>query len=208
MNKFWLKIFVALHNVSYKIISKLAIRLNGGVHPKHKILNYHQFFVDNIRETENIIDIGCGKGENAFDIAGKAKTVLGVDLKSSNIEYAQKHHSKSNLEYKVMDVVKEPLEQKFDKIVLSNVLEHIEQRVEFLIKLSEISDCILLRVPMISRDWLSVYKKNMGLEYRLDPTHFIEYTRSILEDELKSSGWEIENYTIEFGEFLVVIKRK
>jgi len=58
---------------------------------------------------------------------------------------------------------------------------------------------------MLDRDWLTVYKKNNGYEYRLDKTHFIEYTLTSLKDELVKSGWEISNYDIRFGEFWGVI---
>ena len=214
VNKMFLNFFVKLHNFSYKIISRLAILENGGIHPKHKIMNYHKFFIDNVNENDEILDIGCGKGENAFDIAQKAKKVLGIDIIENNIKTAkEKYHlacqqaGKENLEFLLGDATKYNFDQKFDKIVLSNVLEHIENRIDFLQSLHNISDVILLRVPMIDRDWLSVYKKNKGFEYRLDNTHFIEYTLDELKDELKNAGWKIENYSIQFGEFWGVISK-
>lgn len=214
VNKIILNFFVKLHNFSYKIISRLAILENGGIHPKHKIMNYHKFFIDNIGSSDEILDIGCGKGENAFDIAQKAKKVLGIDIIENNIKIAkEKYHlacrqaGKENLEFLLGDATKYNFEQKFDKIVLSNVLEHIENRIDFLQSLHNISDVILLRVPMIDRDWLSVYKKNKGFEYRLDNTHFIEYTLDELKNELKNAGWKIENYSIQFGEFWGVVKK-
>lgn len=213
VNKIILNFFVKLHNFSYKIISRLAILENGGIHPKHKIMNYHEFFIDNVNENDEILDIGCGKGENAFDIAQKAKKVLGIDILESNIKIAkEKYHlacqqtGKEKLEFLVGDATKYNFDKKFTKIVLSNVLEHIENRIDFLQNLHSITNVILLRVPMIDRDWLSVYKKNKGFEYRLDPTHFIEYSLVELKNELKSAGWKIESYSIQFGEFWGVIK--
>ncbi len=35
---------------------------------------------------------------------------------------------------------------------------------------------LLIRVPVIDRDWIVVIKKELGLEYRLENTHFTEYT--------------------------------
>ncbi|HQF57479.1 MAG TPA: class I SAM-dependent methyltransferase [Candidatus Magasanikbacteria bacterium] len=214
VNKMFLNFFVKLHNFSYKIISRLAILENGGIHPKHKIMNYHKFFIDNIDSNDEILDIGCGKGENAYDIACKAKKVLGIDIVENNIKTAkEKYHlvcrqaGKENLEFLAGDATKYNFNKKFNKIVLSNVLEHIENRIDFLQSLHNISDVILLRVPMIDRDWISVYKKNKGFEYRLDNTHFIEYTLDELKDELKNAGWKIENYSIQFGEFWGVIKK-
>jgi len=204
--KLLLKIFVFLHNISYKIIGKLAIKLNGGVHPKHDIMKYHQFFIDNIMSNESVIDIGCGKGENAFDIAQKAKSVIGIDIKLQNIDIAKSKYVLDNLEYVYGDALTYDFKDKtFDKIVLSNVLEHIDNRVSFLKDLHKLSDVILLRVPMITRDWLAVYEKEQGLEYRLDPTHFVEYELGGLKEELSEGGWVVDSWSIQFGEFWGVL---
>ncbi|MBU0597094.1 methyltransferase domain-containing protein, partial [Patescibacteria group bacterium] len=99
MNSFLLKIFVGLHNISYKIISKLSIKLNNNVHPKHEILNYHKFFVDHVGPTDTVIDIGCGKGENAYDISSKAKEVIAFDINEDNITSAKEHFKRDNLKF-------------------------------------------------------------------------------------------------------------
>ena len=76
--------------------------------------------------------------------------------------------------------------QKFDVIILSNVLEHIENRIEFLQKIKNLAPKILIRVPMINRDWITLYKKELGVEWRLDKTHYIEYTLESSKQKLKS----------------------
>ena len=35
-------------NFLYKVISFLAIKNEGGIHPKHRLIGYHRFFIDNI----------------------------------------------------------------------------------------------------------------------------------------------------------------
>ncbi|PLX28262.1 hypothetical protein C0581_02910 [Candidatus Parcubacteria bacterium] len=202
-----LRFFVWLDNVVYKIISKLAIKDNGGTHPKHYILKYHDFFSDHTDISDTVLDIGCGKGENAFDVAKKVKSVTAIDIKEQNIEYAKKHYGRENIDFVIGDVLTYNFNKKFDKIVFSNVLEHIEDRVNFLKKLHDLSDTILLRVPMLDRDWLVVYKKEKGFEYRLDPTHYIEYTLNSLRKELDESGWNIDSHSVQFGEFWGVIKK-
>ncbi|MFA6427546.1 MAG: class I SAM-dependent methyltransferase [Candidatus Magasanikbacteria bacterium] len=206
MHRLLLYCFVYLHNFSYKVISKLAIVENNGSHPKHRILGYHDFFKRYIDPMDKVIDIGCGTGENAFDIAEKTQKVIGIDINQKNIIYAKKHFVRGNLEFIASDVTTCQFGQRFDKIVFSNVLEHIENRIDFLKKLHAVSDTILLRVPMLDRDWIVLYKKEHGLEYRLDKTHYIEYTLPILRNELEKSGWNIQEYSIQFGEFWGVIK--
>jgi len=38
---------------------------------------------------------------------------------------------------------------------------------------------------MINRDWITLYKKELGVEWRLDKTHYIEYTLESFEKELE-----------------------
>lgn len=198
--------FVAkLDRYTYKIFTILAIETNNGIHPKHEILNYHQFFIDNVGSDDVVLDLGCGRGENAYDIAGTAKKVIGIDLKEPWIQYAKDHYKHDNLEFVLGDVTTYSFDEQIDKIVLSNVLEHIEDRVGFLRNLRKISNVILVRVPMISRDWLSVWKKQQGLEYRLDLSHYIEYTLPDLRREFQESGWQLKDYSVQFGEFWGVI---
>lgn len=199
-------IFIRLHNYSYHKISEYAGYLNDDVHPKHSILNYHKFFVDHILASDRVLDIGSGNGFLAYDVAQKAKEVIGIDIKAYNVSDAKKHYQLPNLEFIVGDATTYEWQGKFDKIILSNVLEHIEDRVALLKNIKKLSNTILLRVPMINRDWLTVYKKNLGYEYRLDNTHYIEYTLEILEDELKQSAWHLASYQINWGEIWAVLE--
>ena len=61
---------------------------------------------------------------------------------------------------------------------------------------------------MIDREWIAVYKKDLGLEYRLDATHFTEYTYEQLKDELNQAGIEILSNHVKFGEIYAVCEAK
>lgn len=197
---------IFLHNLAYRTLNTLVVIDNVEVHPKHDILQYRNFFLDHIGADDRVIDIGCGKGETAFFVSEKAVQVVGMDIKEKNIASAKEKYTRQNLSFIVGDVLAYPFSDSFDAIILSNVLEHIEYRVEFLKKLHDISDIILLRVPLITRDWLAVYKKVHGFEYRLDPTHYIEYTEQELLQEIEDGGWRVEEYSVQFGEWWGVIK--
>jgi hypothetical protein len=53
---------------------------------------------------------------------------------------------------------------------------------------------------MINRDWIVLYKKELGLAYMSDPTHHIEYTLETFIEELHKADLELKNYSIQFGE--------
>ena len=204
--KILLKLALKLHSFSYKLISYLAIKYENGLHPKHRLIGYHEFFTDNIGSEDKVLDIGCGNGSLAKDIAKVAKSVLGVDIDDKLIEKAKRKNSAPNLEYKALDATKDLSDQKFDVIVMSNVLEHIEHRVDFLKKIKPLANKFLFRVPMIDREWVTLYKKEFGMDYRLDTTHFTEFTFAQFKDEFEQAGYRIDFHTVQFGEIWAVIR--
>jgi len=201
-----LKLILRIHSASYRLAGSLAKDLEkDSLHPKHRIMNYHKFFVDNVGENDIVLDIGCGNGALTYDVAKKAKGVVGIDINEKNISIAKSKYSKNNLEYICCNACTKLPDGKYDVIIFSNVLEHIEKRVEYLKLLKKNAPKFLIRVPMLNRSWIDVYKKELGLEYRLDTSHFIEYTRESLEDELDRAGINILSYSIQFGEIWSVV---
>lgn len=203
---FALKIILRAHSFTYRLASFLAQKVEENrLHPKHRLTNYHKFFVDNLTPVDTVLDIGCGNGALAYDLSKKAKKIVGIDLNRGNIEVAKEKYSAPNIEYIVGDVTKDLPNGNFNVILLSNVLEHIEKRVEFLSSLKEKGSKFLIRVPMLNRSWIDLYKKELELEYRLDKTHFVEYTFESFKEELDRAGLRVLNYSIQFGEIWAVV---
>jgi SAM-dependent methyltransferase len=203
--RFLLRIALRLSTFLYKVISVLAIKSEGGIHPKHRLLGYHDFFLKNISENDTVLDIGCGSGALAYDIAEKAKKVVGIDIVPQNIAKAKAKYQRNNIAYMVGDATKDLGTEHFDIIVLSNVLEHIEHRVAFMQSIKDLATTYLIRVPMFDRDWIPLLKKEMGLEWRLDLTHYTEFTKATFEKELRDAGYNIRSLTIQFGEIWAVV---
>ncbi len=74
-------------------------------------------------------------------------------------------------------------------------------------KVRKLANTFLIRVPQLDRDWLTYYKRELGVEYLLDPTHKIEYTMASLSRELKQAGMSIKRASIQFGEIWTVAGR-
>jgi len=206
--KILVKFALRLHNFSYKLSSRFAAKSEGGLHPKHRLMDYHKFFVDNINSNDIVLDIGCGNGVLTYDVSTKAKKVIGIDLNKNNIAIAKEKYSAPNIEYLIRDVTAYLPNKIFDVIILSNVLEHIKNRVELLRKIKKMAPKLLIRVPMINRDWITLYKKEIGIEWRSDKTHCIEYTLESFLEELKKAGLNLKEYKIQFGEIWAVIKNE
>jgi len=86
-----------------------ATRLDNGIHAKHRLMNYHKFFIDNIPDGSVVLDIGCGNGALAADIAKNVKNVeiIGIDLNPNNIKFAKENYNYKNLEFLIGDATKD-----------------------------------------------------------------------------------------------------
>jgi len=206
INQLYITLLLKIHNRLYRKISYLSRKLNNDIHPKHEIIKYYQYFLDNIDENSTILDIGCGRGTLTNNLAKKAQKVMGIDISKNYIMIAKNRYKKNNLKFINVDATKYEFKEKVDYIILSNVIEHIDDRIEFLNKIKNYGNIILIRVPMINRSWLALYKKQLGCEYRLDPSHHIEYTFQIFKKEMDLAGIEILEYSIQFGEIWAKLK--
>ena len=192
-----------LDSLVYQLSGFKSIEYNGGCHIKHRVTRYHDFFVNRIKPGERVLDIGCGKGELAYQIVTKAKgSVVGIDHNEQWLNHARKNYQYSELEFILENAEKFIPSEKFDTVILSNVLEHIENRVPFLKKvIKQVQPArLLLRVPMFNRDWRVPLRKELGLLYFLDPDHYIEYTQESFATEMKSAGLRIAHSEVRWGE--------
>ncbi len=205
--RLFLKYALRLHTFLYKVISVLAIKSEGGTHPKHRLMQYHQFFINHIQDTDRVLDIGCGNGELAFDISRHATHITAIDIDPKKIYIATEKYKGPNIVYRVCDATKDLGDEKFDIAILSNVLEHIEQRVVFLNSIKSLATTFLIRVPMFDRDWIPLLKKELGLEWRLDLTHYTEFTKKQFEAETSAAGYTIKEFSVQFGEIWAVLTK-
>jgi len=192
-----------LDNWLYYLQGQTAIAYGNGLHPKHRLTGYHDFFTNRIQPEERVLDVGCGIGYLAFDVAEKTGAfVLGVDINPDNISQALDHFSHPNIRYHVADIQKFLQEEHFDVIILSNVLEHLPDRPKFLRRMQTNfgPSKLLIRVPLFERDWRVPLKRELGIDWRLDPTHEIEYTPESFNAELVQAGMEVIYKEIRWGE--------
>ena len=207
LNQIYVKLLAWLHNYLYYKISKISTKLNNNIRVKHRIINYKQFFLTNIEKDSKVLDIGCGNGFLTCKIAEKAQKVVAIDISREAISIAKNIFAGGNIEYVIGDATKYNFKERFNYIVLSNILEHIYNRIEFLKKIKDLAEKFLIRVPLINRSWLSIYKKELGIEYRLSKSHYIEYTLQSFKNEIESAGFKICSYSIQFGEIWAIVEK-
>ncbi|MGH3016782.1 MAG: class I SAM-dependent methyltransferase [Gaiellaceae bacterium] len=187
----------------YRWLDQAAIRYDDGVHAKHRLTRYHEFFVERVRPGERVLDIGSGKGELAHDLVVHARaTVVGIDSSPYHLEFARSHFAGAGLEFQPGDVLEELPDGHFDVVVLSNVLEHIEPRVELLRRIvaSARPSRLLFRVPVLARDWTVPLRQEVGLPYYSDPDHSTEYDPEGFRAELGEAGLRVTELVVTWGE--------
>jgi SAM-dependent methyltransferase len=187
----------------------IGANLYEGLHPKHALMRYHDFFVDNISPGERAIDLGCGVGAVAASIASRSRAhVTGIDWSAKNLEKTRSAAAAQGLliECHEGDITTFRAPGSYDAIVLSNVLEHITHRPRRLAQWREwyAPKRFLIRVPAFDRDWRVPWKQQLGVEWRLDPTHETEYTADQLHSELAEAGLVITHLTVRWGEYWCV----
>jgi 2-polyprenyl-3-methyl-5-hydroxy-6-metoxy-1,4-benzoquinol methylase len=186
------------------VINERALAYGGGVHPKHRLMRYHDFFVDRIAPGSRVLDIGCGYGAVARSIATRVphSTVVGVELDKGRLAQARSGEVPPNLSFVEADATRDLPAGAWNAVVLSNVLEHIEDRVSFLksIVAQVHPDQVLIRVPLFERDWKVALGKDLGVDYFSDPTHYIEHSPQVLTSELTLAGLEQVETVLVWGE--------
>lgn len=186
------------------ILAERATAYGDGIHPKHRLTRYHEFFVERIGETARVLDIGCGYGEVARAIARARpqSVVQGIDIEAPLIRQALGADKPPNLAFIEGDATQSLPDGPWDTVVLSNILEHLEDRIGFLRALiaAQQPDQILIRVPAFERHWHIPMRRELGIGFFSDRTHFIEHTADEFASEIVASGLEIIEMKTVWGE--------
>ncbi|MCF8241314.1 MAG: class I SAM-dependent methyltransferase [Melioribacteraceae bacterium] len=135
-----------------------------------------------IRENSTLIDIGCGTGRLTTQIAGKCKSVTGIDLSSKNIELAKSKLTGSpykNIEFIHTNAadLNGSIDSKFDYAVLTFVVHEMphEERLNALNTAKRIAEKIIIG------DYLVPPKKNLWnvlneiIEFAAGRDHYKNY---------------------------------
>jgi 2-polyprenyl-3-methyl-5-hydroxy-6-metoxy-1,4-benzoquinol methylase len=205
-----LRFLFELDNRLYALQGEASVRYGDGLHTKHRHIDYHEFFVKNLKPGERVLDIGCGNGFLSYDMATQAEgvRVVGIEMNETNLKFAREHYRHPNLHFIHGDALKDLPDEKFDVVTLSNVLEHIDGRSEFLKKILKqiVPERLIIRVPMFERDWRVPLKKELGMDYRLDQTHCIEYRQEEFFDELLKVGLKPIHTEFRWGEIWSMVE--
>lgn len=186
------------------IINERAMKYGHGVHPKHRLTKYYDYFISKIENGQSVVDVGCSRGEVALQVA-EAKPnsmVTGIDIEENKIKDARNKPHPKNLEFLCADATLGIGENSCDVMIVSNILEHIHERTNFLQKLLSATNAkiILLRVPLFEREWQMPMRRELEVNYYSDSDHKIEHTLEEFVSEVEQAGIELAEVVTLWGE--------
>lgn len=131
-----------------------------------------------------------------------AATVLGIDNHAGRLNQALQASSPKNLEFLQIDINDFQPHRTFDAVILSNVLEHIHDRVSALQNIVKITQArkFLIRVPLFERHWSIALRRELNINYYQDDDHKIEHTISEFYSEVQAAGLKVKSMKTLWGE--------
>ncbi len=158
-----------------------------------------------------VLDFGTGTGLLGFEMAKKVKQVYGVDISKAMLEKLQaKNTPELNIQTYCQDIVKEPLKRKFDLLVSSMTLHHVENlELFFEVIYKTLNDNSFIAIADLEKEDGSFHSDNAGV------FHF-GFDDEKLLSIVKKAGFTQVNFervnTInkahkEFGVFLLTAKK-
>ena len=180
------------------IFDRLAMETSFKYYPSdaHPLkLDAKKFILDFVTSKHRVLDLGCKYGVMSDFIAEEAKEVVGIDYDKAAIETAQKNYHRNNVTF-ICTEAREFLQsnkEKFDILILSHILEHLDDPEEFLMEFKQWFDYIYIEVPDFDRYHLNHYRKDLNLKLIYsDNDHVVEFDRYELERLLNKCGLSIQ----------------
>ncbi len=181
----------------YELFSKLSNEWwdeNGKFKILHQIkpirMKYilSQFKENNVKNLD-IIDLGCGGGLICEPLSRLGANVSGVDFVEQNIEAAKIHSKNKGLKinYLCKDIERINLSQKYDAIIIFEVLEHLDNWNKFLLKLKKnLKQNGKIIISTINRNIISKYSVVFAAENILKwiPKGTHDYNKFIKPEEI------------------------
>ena len=144
----------------------------------------------------NVLEIGCALGVLLNNLGGRLniKTRAGIDISTENIKLAKDLFPGCTFIAGTIDDYRKVIsgidqDFRFDLVVLSDIIEHLPDDLDFLKKVSKISSHVLLNLPLekcfINRN------RNYG---ETDPSgHLRSYNKQMAVQLINQAGFEITN---------------
>lgn len=155
------------------------------------------FLQSHIQPTDRVLEIGCDRGQVLASL--KAAERVGVDYNEAAIAAGRAEHPELTL---IEGEAREYLKRapRFDVLILSHVLEHVDEPEQFIGFVKDRFDRIYIEVPDF--DWTELNRLRLARKRHLiqmDDDHVAEFDRDELEQIFATLGLEVLEREFRFG---------
>lgn len=163
---------------------------------QEKYLNAEDdFLVKKIRRDARVIDLGCGSGYVAKKLLVKTNNILGVDFSRDAIERATRELGRSGAKFvcdDIFDHLTAHPDESYDVVILSHVIEHIDDAEKFLKKISDKAEYFYIEVPDFEANHFNIYRGLLKTDLvYTDGDHVYEYDRGDMLSLIRSAGLKV-----------------
>lgn len=149
-----------------------------------------------------ILDVGCSQGTISLILAEKGYKMIGIDTITESLNYANLKYEKGNCNFVTADMNMLPFTNKFDCIIISEVIEHIDQPLDILTLLRSYlkehgiliittpNGCSILNINIPRYNRFKLRNKNIkiGPEKK---DHVFNFDMSEIKTILEGAGFDI-----------------
>lgn len=179
--------------IAWRLAHENAAKL--GLHRSQR----NAFLLDRIKPSDRVLDLGCGHGDVTAAIAEVAARAVGIDHSAYNLAIARNAHPQVEfVEADAHDYLNSG--RKFDVLIMSHILEHLDDPKEILRFAANNFARVYIEVPDFDSFQLNPIRQARGrrLVYS-DNDHVTEYDRHELANDLEAGGLQIIESEFIFG---------
>jgi len=160
-----------------------------------------------IEQGNKVVDVACGTARYYSEIS----EIVGV--RYIGIDSSPRHISRNIKNFPGglfvnSNCLENGVVPKCDVIIASHFIEHLENPLDFLLKIIGCCNKLIIEVPDFYSDPINLVSYNLGAPWWTDRDHYREYSEDTLRTLLTEAGLKIIDQKISGGTIAVVVEAK